>query len=85
MALAPQLVSSSAALVAARRELHTLRGASRLIGFAELAELSDLGETLLQVVDASSAERVEALASRMEESLAAFEAAGLQPYAGGAG
>jgi len=75
LALAPQLVSSPAALASARRELHTLRGASRLIGYGTLAELSLEGEALLQSVDDSTAQRLAALAERMVASLSGFEAA----------
>jgi len=74
LALAPQLVSSPAALASARRELHTLRGASRLIGYGMLAELSLEGEALLQSVDESTAERLAALVERMVASLSGFEA-----------
>ena len=84
LALAPQLDSSPAALAAARRELHTLRGASRLIGWPGLAELSQEGETLLQSVDESTAGRIAALAERMVASLSGFEAAaGAAPEGGG--
>jgi chemotaxis protein histidine kinase CheA len=85
LALAPQLVSSPAALAAARRELHTLRGASRLIGYAGLAELSLEGEALLASVDSSTAARLAVLAERMVAALAGFEAAAAEgpPEGGG--
>jgi chemotaxis protein histidine kinase CheA len=84
VALAPQLVSSPGALATARRELHTLRGASRLIGFVWLADLSLEGEELLETVDGSTAVELAALADRMEHSLSDFEAAGFGALPGAA-
>ena len=83
LALAPQLASSPPALAAARRELHTLRGASRLVGWAGLAELSQEGEAMLQSVDHTTGGRLAALAARMVTSLSGFEAAGGSASEGG--
>lgn len=81
LALAPLLATSPAALVAARRELHTLRGSSLLMGQGGLAELSREGEALLESVDEATPGRLAALAERMAAALARFEAAS----SGGAG
>ena len=45
--LLPQVTSSSQALLGARRELHTLEGSSRMLGFAALATLCRDGQGLL--------------------------------------
>jgi len=45
--LLPQVASHPPALLGARRELHTLEGSSRMLGFGSMANLCREGQTLL--------------------------------------
>lgn len=58
----------------ARRELHTLKGACRLMGLGELGDLCAEGEELMEAVDGTTGPRVQALAERFRDLLAHLEA-----------
>jgi chemotaxis protein histidine kinase CheA len=63
--LAPQLESTAAAVVEARREFHTLKGSSRMLKLVVMADLCHQGEELLDVVGAGTGDRVITLLDRL--------------------
>jgi HPt (histidine-containing phosphotransfer) domain-containing protein len=72
--LASRLGASTGAADDARRELHTLKGACRLMGLPELGDLCAQGEDLMEAVDQATGPRVRALAERFRDLLAGLEA-----------
>jgi chemotaxis protein histidine kinase CheA len=64
LSLIPRLGFSAGAAGEARRELHTLKGACRLMGLGELGDLCAEGEGLMESIDDGTAPRVAALAER---------------------
>jgi chemotaxis protein histidine kinase CheA len=73
LSLIPRLALSAAAAGEARRELHTLKGACRLMGLGELGDLCTEGEDLMESTDDGTAPRVAALAERFRVLLVALE------------
>ncbi|HEV8628868.1 MAG TPA: ATP-binding protein, partial [Thermoanaerobaculia bacterium] len=71
--LAPQVETTQASVVEARREFHTLKGSCRMIKLAPLAELCHQGEELLDVVVASTGARVTAVLDRLSGMLEEVE------------
>lgn len=67
--LAPQLASSTAAIVESRREFHTLKGSSRMLKLSAMADLCHQGEELLEVVGAGTVDRVTELLDRFSRLL----------------
>jgi two-component system, chemotaxis family, sensor kinase CheA len=87
-ALAPRVESDAQAAAEARRELHTIKGAGRMLGLLGLAELCHTGEGVLQTPEAGAgaaltatldeiARMVDAVASGSDATAAA--SAGAQP------
>ena len=68
--LAPQVESSGAAVVEARREFHTLKGSCRMLKLGVLAELCHQGEELLGAIGAGTGAKVTSLLDRLTVLLA---------------
>jgi chemotaxis protein histidine kinase CheA len=64
LTLAGRVDGSPSAAGDARRELHTLKGACRLMGLAELGDLCAQGEELMEAVGAGTGGRMQELAER---------------------
>jgi HPt (histidine-containing phosphotransfer) domain-containing protein len=77
LTLAGRVDGSLAAAGDARRELHTLKGACRLMGLIELGNLCAEGEELMETVGAGTGSRVQAIAEQFRTQLAELE-----PHAG---
>jgi HPt (histidine-containing phosphotransfer) domain-containing protein len=73
LTLAGRVDVSPVAAGDARLELHTLKGACRLMGLVELTSLCAEGEELMDSVDAGTGSRVRALAERFRALLAQLE------------
>ena len=73
--LLPQVASAPPALLAARRELHTLEGSSRMLGFGTMATICREGQALLAEDAAIATDHVAALLERMRDALAAVAGA----------
>lgn len=69
LALASQLESSSAAVVEARREFHTLKGSCRMLKLSALGDLCHQGEELLDVVVEGTGSRVTDLLDKVTRLL----------------
>ena len=79
--LLPQMGQSPPALLAARRELHTIEGSSRMLGFAAMATLCREGQTLLAEEASIPTEQVAGLLDRVREALAAVAPASSPEHA----
>ena len=73
-----------AVAVEARRELHTLKGSSRMLKLRHLAELCHDGESLLTEVSSASAGELTAVLDRVSEMLEALERSGAEVAAAAA-
>ena len=73
--LLPQVASAPPALLAARRELHTLEGSSRMLGFATMATICREGQALLADETTIATDHVAALLDRVRDALASVEGA----------
>ena len=69
--LLPQVGAHPPALLGARRELHTLEGSSRMLGFASMAAICREGQTLLADERDLAVARVRELLAQLGELLAA--------------
>jgi chemotaxis protein histidine kinase CheA/CheY-like chemotaxis protein len=63
--LAPQVETSSSAVVEARREFHTLKGSCRMLKLPVLADLCHQGEEILESIGSGTGARVTSLLDRL--------------------